>query len=579
MAPQAYLTFEPSTVTSPPDGFDLNSIGSFALWPSPHSPHTQHSSNLVTPVLSHPAPLASPALNVTGPFSLHKGGVVQVGELQVRIDPGTFVGRCEGLGAVGQESRGLWWHGTGTTNDKGVWTLQLLRATDADAVAVHRLLLYLPPLSNPPPPPLYRPHSPPVEVRNSLILYDHHHNRVVSIVPLEGPSRPARGPLPPLPISKPLPRTPSPPPRPLSPGARIAEYVDRVVQGIHPDPTPDSLSAAERLEQGRIARQAEKEEDAWRDPFGLEDILIAVPPTRSVVESGSSLPSEDKEETQVVKLDRAESQLSLGSSSRVPTESSDGAAPSAVDVGLSPSEWSGSSLATFGSERVNPDNEGDAETLKPSTVASFIEGSYFLEPATVQDPSTRGEDPDPAPTATRPVESRTSNSPQPATNTFPVQFDPAHTLTNGNAVLLSFLGAPSILSPSATRIKVSAHALSKDQVSEQVTNGTIELVEVDQRPGGGEEGWWNWLTMLLKRGESDDPCLNEVDGSESSSRGWFTWFTWPWSVDRGCEENDSLETRALRLPGRMDESGTTRLSVLYIDHEGRGSRAFVSKGK
>ncbi|GAA5964948.1 hypothetical protein JCM3765_004118 [Sporobolomyces pararoseus] len=304
MAPEATLTFTPSVPASTlRDPFDLNSLGSFAsFWPFRERERPQ-SDSPVPLEPSHSAPPVPPTLAVTGPFSLLRGGAIQVGQVRVGIERGTFVGRCSGLGEMGTESRGLWWIGIGTRGEKGVWILQLLRATDGDAIAVHRLLLYLPP----------RPfvsqrlspsasHSP-VPYRNSLLLYDDQTRQIVSILPLEDDSSPhrrrTRGPLPPLPdsvpFSKPLPLPPSPPsPTTLSPGAKLAQYVDQVVQGIHPDPTPEALSATDRLEQARIRRQASREERDW-DPFMLAEVLL-VPPTAS--NSGTST-SQDQDETEV----------------------------------------------------------------------------------------------------------------------------------------------------------------------------------------------------------------------------------------------------------------------------------------
>lgn len=128
MAPQATLTFTP---TIPPstlrDPFDLNSLGSFAsLWPF-RAPERPHSDSVVLLEPSQPSRPVPPSLTVTGDFSLLKGGAIQVGQVRVGIERGTFVGRCPGLGETGTESRGLWWLGFGSQGEKGVWILQLLR--------------------------------------------------------------------------------------------------------------------------------------------------------------------------------------------------------------------------------------------------------------------------------------------------------------------------------------------------------------------------------------------------------------------------------------------------------------------
>lgn len=131
MAPQATLTFTPATPSTSEEKFSLDSLGSFnnlSLWPFSHSrPSESVSSHPVPFESSDTAPPLPPTLSVTGPFSLLRGGAVQVGQLRVAIERGTFVGRSTGLGESGKASRGLWWMGIGIRGEPGIWTLRLLQ--------------------------------------------------------------------------------------------------------------------------------------------------------------------------------------------------------------------------------------------------------------------------------------------------------------------------------------------------------------------------------------------------------------------------------------------------------------------
>jgi hypothetical protein len=139
-------------------------------------------------------------------------------------------------------------------------------ATDVDAVSVHRLLMNVPPLASATtsPPPVPRPlnsPTPPRNYLNSLVLYGRHTRQIVSIVPVE--SRIPGRPLPPLPTSKPLPPLASP----LStarPQAKVAQYVDRAAQGIHPDQTPDSRQQNDSSKRNSPVKRLSKYETGTR---------------------------------------------------------------------------------------------------------------------------------------------------------------------------------------------------------------------------------------------------------------------------------------------------------------------------
>ncbi|GAA5834354.1 hypothetical protein JCM5353_007326 [Sporobolomyces roseus] len=491
--------------------------------------------------------------------------------------------------------------------DKGIkakresWELQLLSATDADALAVHRLLLYLPPARP-------RPRSPSQQTpayRNSLLLYDHHRQRVVSVLPLDVYSpprqRPARGPLPPLLTSNPL---PNPPSRPLSPGAQLAKYVDRPKD-----------SNKRRL----LTREACKEEKEW-DPFQLGDILLAVPP------SGSP-PEASKKDTieEVAEKDYKEEKTGEASSSLNPepaTLASSTSKARSIRSGVAPSKWSVSSFATFGSDRfVTADEfEDTTETSRRSSFATILEGSehsHFastirdMQELTAERNDSEEED-ERTPTPTRINDPRLASSPGriAATPSIAAQplpaspLDPEHTLTIGNAVLLSFLGASSIAPSSTNRIRVSTHPLSADQVSEQIDAGSIEPAKMDIGEGEEKKGWLNWLTSLFigsEKGKADVTF-------DLKTKGWLGWLPWirdkeqtsissdapndlrqaegqhnsPPSSERTASAAPSKSSTSSRNPvrrfGRASGENTSRLSVIYVDGEGRGSKAFVGRG-
>jgi len=177
------------------------------------------------------------------------------------------------------------------------------------------------------------------------------------------------------------------------------------------------------------------------------------------------------------------------------------------------SEWSLSSFETFGSDRfVTADEFEDAtETSRRSSFATILEASEHSSFAStirnMQEANDNEEEDESTPTPTRIVDPSPGAPPatfasslDTAAHPPSLVFDPEHTLTNGNAVLLSFLGASSIAPSSTNRIRVSTHPLSADQVSEQVDAGAIEPAEMDVGEGEEEKGWLSWLTSLLRSG-------------------------------------------------------------------------------
>ena len=307
----------------------------------------------------------------------------------------------------------------------------------------------------------------------------------------------------------------------------MAQYVDRVVQGIHPDPTPEALSSTERLEQARIRRQASREERDW-DPFKLAEVLLAPP-------SASSSTSSRTETVDEALVSNEEEEDARNKDSLIPP-SSVSPLTHATRSRISLSQGSLSSLATFGTERFVTadefDQEGDEEeeANRRSSFASVIaEGSYFVDHSLSRSSSERPED-----SQGSSLEDKQDFTPTPSTfvgtsvnvpQSSSSSHDSIHTITNGNAVLLSFLGAPSSLPSPSTRIRVSTHSLSEAQASEQLELGAIRPAEVELEKGHEAQGWLDWRSSLLVLSETG------AEG-EGASRGWFSWIVWPWSADQ-----------------------------------------------
>ncbi|GAA5892999.1 hypothetical protein JCM5296_003401 [Sporobolomyces johnsonii] len=558
MAPHARLRFTPSSSPLQPGAFDAAGPIS-SLWPFPsHAAQgaLKSSERPLPPLPLHQSPSVAPALDVTGPFSLHPGGGVLVGEVAVGITPGTFVGRAMGLGENGKESRGLWWPG---------------RATPADST-----------------------------YRDSLLLYDNSSRQVVAVLPLHHDSsptippaiRPAHPP-PPASTAAPPPCPLPSPPGPLSPGAKLAAYIDQVVAGIHPDPTLESLAAAERLEQARIARKAKQEEEE-NEELGLNSIDVSV--------SNPSIKPSDEElgdptEHELKKLQPSFARLDDAMANLPPPT-----AARRLPRSLALSECTVSSFATFGSDRFVTADEFEVDAAGQTSRRSSLT-------PTVRDidegPSRRQEEDDATPTPSRfaavpPASASAPAAPAPA-------FEPQHTPTNGNAVLLSFLGAPSVITGSSTassRVKVTAHPLSSEQVSEGTEAGTIRLAEGEIAIlEEGEQGWWSWLSGLWGSKERVEAKESETTtkADEDTAGAWFAWFMWPSSPDRSSSSDHRILSAStfttstasslslsptLCMPphvpsrrfGRASGERTSRLSLIYVDEEGWGQKAYVAEG-
>ncbi|GAA5934435.1 uncharacterized protein JCM15063_004574 [Sporobolomyces koalae] len=466
MVPRARLTFtridDLTAVTETP--FNVASIGSFTASPPA-------SSTFNRTLAPEPELVGRRMLDVTGPFSLHAGGIVQVEHIRVKIDQGTHVARCCASEQSDSGSKGLWWTSTGLDRDElGVWELHLLRATDADVRAVHRLLLYLPPADV--------PVAQLSQHRHSLLLYDCDTRRVVSVTPLDpvperatvNPSAASSS------VDKPLPSPPSRPssqPRaPLSPGARIAEYVDKVVQGIHPDPTDEALSAAERLERARRARDARREEQDW-DPFHLGDILLAVPPVGSTsTEEADNSVSSTHGMSAYDEFSNDRAAQDAGSSTRAGTSS----------------VFSLSSLATHGS--ASSDISGARNESSDMNIGvKHNQSVKVTDPVSSRDIARQAV----------PVESSSETAVRIVKR--PEENDAFHTITRGNAVLLDFL-ADSIIEPLGsqphpTRMAISAKPLSERHVRELTAAGAIKALETNRADSMQPTSLIEWLRNII----------------------------------------------------------------------------------
>ncbi|GAA5860138.1 hypothetical protein JCM1840_002786 [Sporobolomyces johnsonii] len=496
MAPHARLRFTPSLPPLQPGAFDAAGPIS-SLWPFPsHAAQgaLKSSERPLPPLPLHQSPSVTPALDVTGPFSLHPGGGVLVGEVAVGITPGTFVGRAMGLGENGKESRGLWWPGTDSKGKEG----------------------------------------------------------------------------------------------PLSPGAKLAAYIDQVVAGIHPDPTLESLAAAERLEQARIARKAKQEEEE-NEELGLNNIDVSV--------SNPSVKPSDEELGDPTEHERKKLQPSFARLDDAMANLPPPTAAKRLPRSLALSECTVSSFATFGSDRFVTADEFEVDaTGQTSRRSSLTPTVRDID----EEPSRRQEDDDATPTPSRftvpPASASAPSAPAPA-------FEPQHTLTNGNAVFLSFLGAPSVITGSSTapsRVKVTAHPLSSEQVSAGTEAGTIRLAEGEIAIlEEGEQGWWSWLSGLWGSKERAEANESETTpkAAEDTAGAWFGWS----SPDRSSSSDHRILSASTfttstasslslsptlcmppRVPsrrfGRASGERTSRLSLIYVDEEGWGQKAYVAKG-
>ncbi|BGP17966.1 hypothetical protein JCM10213v2_006014 [Rhodosporidiobolus nylandii] len=547
-----------------------------------------------------PLPLpVPPAVDVSGPFALLPGGGVRVGGMSIAVDRGTRVERTDldsvGLNdGTGQTGQVLCWDGRLGERNEGRWTLFLLGANESDLTAVHRILLFLPPTTHAAPAPPVPASSP---YRNSLFLYDERSRSVIGVIPLSSdpPScsaEPAPHSLQPAHLH---PSEPSPKNHPSASG--FAAYIDHVVGELSPTPTAEQLSADERREADKRDRLAEEEERSDELPIPLPFIDYAVRRGSSsafdpicdldcaleLEEDGEGSTEHDRRRLEQG-LKRLDLEMELAADPVPPRTH-----PSEP---REPSSWTVSSFATYGTEHFQTADEGDEGSWTSFTGASTA-------PAGAAHVVEEGDDDGGAEETPRPTLLPTSPSPSSAPNPTPSSAKPpapvlvdtrAHTLSNSNAVLLSFLGAPSALLPAfssaspLTRVTVSAHPLSQREASEMTLRGEIVVAEMDDEAvgessqgkdkGEGKEGWWAWLSGLWQ------PAAAPSSTASSASGGWLSWlpslFTSP-SAAPADASSSSPSSPATRIPRKAGAGTTSRYSVYYVDGEGRGRRAYVTR--
>ncbi|GAA5889373.1 hypothetical protein JCM8208_007858 [Rhodotorula glutinis] len=530
--------------------------------------------------LARPRPLPPPPAQVVseGVFMILPAGGVRVGEREAQVVAGTAVEQVsERAVALVESAKGLRWTGTDEQGRRGQWTLWLLGATEGDALAVQRVLLRLPPDAAFP-----RAHAharqapPPPRIRNSILLYDTTRS-VLAVLPISPPSTSTHPP----PPHPPKPHShahiaPSPTHHPSA--AAFAAYVDHVTAAIHPSPTPEMLRRDERAARRKIERLAAEEtaDDELRLPPAPEMLeFVVLPALDGLVDSSASSgpvgPEEPRwrdERDELVKgLERLDLETELARPGLPGTSS---LATSTSHSPRQASSWTVSSWATRGTERFVTADEGDEDgPLEDGATSAF----------------TARADDDKTPRSSDFLEDRPS-SPTPLDKNV-VAVDLAHTLTNGNAVLLTFLGGPSVVLPGPTssssastspsdRVVVTAHPLSAEQASELEARGDIEpvVLEATKGPGIAEEqgtSWWRWLSDLVGVGRSEDRA--------AAGASWLDWLALPsfhTPFIPPPSRVDTATSRLRRVPRSAGGEATARLSVIHFDEVGTARRAFVA---
>ncbi|GAA6048320.1 hypothetical protein JCM3770_000947 [Rhodotorula araucariae] len=452
-------------------------------------------------------------------------------------------------------------------------------ATEADRFAVHRILLFLPPGTPIRHNALARPAPPAPPIRNSLIFYDAGTQSVVAALPLS--TDVDSPPCPPL-TSSPLVShshvAPSPSYHPSAAG--FAAYIDHIATTLHPNHTLQAICREVQACKDEIRRLV-AEEDAADErrpgPPAMVDPLARVEAERLTWYGGEDQPIWRDEGRQ---LDWGFARLDVETELACP-RAADGGHSLAVRAGTGfstcqksrpASSWTVSSFATFGTERFVTADEGEDDTpceaSRRTSLSSDTNAAGFSDTAV----------------ASCATEVILPSAPLDEGHS-PVQaFNPAATLTNGNAVLLSFLGAPSsvIRAPPVSRgIIVSAHHLSAEQASEMEDHGEIERAEVDMPTAdtNSEEprlaSWWDWLAVLVSGAERKEP-LGDNQGKGKS--GWFAWLS-PvfFAFKPGTPPSPTRVGITEREPRTAGAEATSRLSVFHFDETGTVRRAFITR--
>ncbi|GAA6002593.1 uncharacterized protein JCM10292_007749 [Rhodotorula paludigena] len=455
-------------------------------------------------------------------------------------------------------------------------------ATEYDLLAVYRVLLFLPPGAPAPPEPV------PASYHNSLLLFDEGTRSVLAVLPLADSAPPASS----TGCSRASFRLPAPHPHiPPSPtyhpsASDFAHYVSHVATTLHPNPTPEALCAAKRVALDTRDRLA-------REEVASDELPVLVPGPDFRIRPLESGDDDEKQgwrdahrrlDKGYERLDREmglASPAARGAQRAVPK----GPASRHTAASRPASAWSVSSLATMGTERFVTADEADeldgGDSMSRRSSFAPVSCANDGDAAIDVNPSALSED--------REARAPRAMPPSPPPPKHLPTFDPSHTLTNGNVVLLSFLGGPSIISPmqarhdaaaggESHRLAVLAHPLSQDQASEMTLRGEIAPAETELprlttlSDASSSEGWWTWLVELFGQGEK---VRGETD-QPTATAGWLSWLGLP-SLSSVFAPVTGGDGRRRAIPRSAAGEATSRLSVYHIDEDGRGSRAFVSR--
>ncbi|GAA6054239.1 hypothetical protein NBRC10513_006410 [Rhodotorula toruloides] len=168
-------------------------------------------------------------------------------------------------------------------------------------------------------------------------------------------------------------------------------------------------------------------------------------------------------------------------------------------------------------------------------------------------------------------------------------FDPPHTLTNGNAVLLSFLGASTAPSSSSTGsgntpsgVSLTARRLSAQEVERLSAQGQIEVAQVEvqqeqlaavEQGAQDHQSWLGWLFGAVGGKQGVEAEEEQVSDSSNASS-WFAWLASAF-IPRASSTSSGRALRRSRTSRTAAGETTSRLSVFYIGEAGRGGQAFV----
>lgn len=396
-----------------------------------------------------------------------------------------------------------------------------------------------------------------------MIIYDSTRRSIVSVLPL-GPAQSHSSAHPAL-------HSPSPSYHPSAPD--FAAYIDHVAASLSPNPTPEALAAEvneERRRRDELARE-EEADDEWREDVVDPVLDFTVLPAPTSREYAAGVPKGRRPPTGEFKRLDLEMDLALGSSRVQPACFE---VPSNTGRTRPTSMLSVSSFATFGSERFVTADEGETSDEDGTTsvrsgppqknAASRINTNSVVKGTPVL---TRLRDP---------------------------SFEPPQDLTNGNAILLSFLGA-SISPTSSSRatdtspsgFSIRAERLSAAEVEVMRQSGQIEVAQVEvtqeqlasvEQEQHGVPGWWSWLLGAMGTRQGLEAEQEQVADSSSGASSWLSWLASAFLPQLSAASTNGPAIRRGRTARTAAGEATARLSVFFVDEAGRGGPALVARG-